>query len=126
MKLTLNELENNYKRTLQFTLDFKKEIIDSSSITNISDAIVEGAYQFLDNKINFYFEVSLTVTIIASDTNNPVEVPMHVIINDDVSDEETSEYKINNNRVDLYELIWGWVAAELPYGVFEHKTTEVF
>lgn len=127
MIFTLHELETNYEQSLNFTLDFSKEIKNSSSISKISPAEVNGSFYFIDdNQIRFDLEVFLNVTMIAADTNNPIEVPMHVVILDDVSDDEKSEYKIINHKIDLYELVWGWVAAELPYGVFEDNTMEVF
>ncbi len=120
MILTLNDLHTQQSKPFEFTLDFKKEMEQSSSISEISKALVSGAYMFLDDEtIRFNLEVSLTVTVIAADTLNPIEVPMHIQILDDVSKNDT-EYRIINDRVDLYELVWGWVAAEMPYGVFEH------
>lgn len=122
MIFTLSDLHNNPSKSLEFKLDFSKEINDSSLFVAISEIDVVGSYYFYEDfKIEFEFEVSFDVTILAADTSNPIEIPMHVVIKDLICEDDECEYKINDGKVDLYELIWGWVAAELPTREFEHN-----
>ncbi len=89
-------------------------------VEDIGQCFVSGSYSFLySTHIRFELDIKVDLTLIAADTLNPINFPLEFKLIDEVSYSSETEYKIKDDKVDLYEMVWGWLAAEMPYGIFE-------
>ena len=120
MIYTLDYLKQRNGQPLNFKLNFKKEIEDMIMVEDIGQCFVSGSYSFLySTHIRFELDIKVDLTLIAADTLNPINFPLEFKLIDEVSYSSETEYKIKDDKVDLYEMVWGWLAAEMPYGIFE-------
>lgn len=120
MIYTLKELKDNQFRGIDLTLNYKKELKNLDMVQDIGPCYVKGTYTFLYSKeIEFDLEVSVELIYITSDTLSEKKYLLEFNINDIVSDSTQSEYRIIDDKVDIYEIVWGWLAAEMPLNVYE-------
>lgn len=120
MTYTLDYLKANQNKPLKFTLNFKDEAKELVMVEDIATCYVEGTYKFKNNRyLNFTLNVKAEVTLLAADTLNPIKHLVQFTLIDEVSDNFQTEYKINNNQIDFYDLVWGWFITEIPYRIFE-------
>ena len=70
--------------------------------------------------MEFSLDVSVELTYLTSDTLKEKKYKLEFHLDDEVSDTSETEYKIIDNKVDIYELVWGWLAAEMPLHIYEN------
>lgn len=120
MIYTLDFLKNHAGDGIHEVLDFKRELETTDLISDIGPCQVDGSYQFIYSRsVAFTLEVKVDIFIISADTLNPILYPLHFTITEEVSDTSEAEFKISENKINLYELVWGWLVAEIPYVVYE-------
>lgn len=120
MIYTLKELKDNQFRGIDLTLDYKKELKNLDMIQDIGPCYVKGTYMFLySREIEFDLEVSVELIYMTSDTLSEKKYLLEFNINDIVSDSTQAEYQITDDKIDIYEIVWGWLAAEMPLNVYE-------
>ncbi len=120
MMLTMTYLKQHQVEGLNLELNFSKEVENLSNIKIIDSCSVTGNYVFLgDDIIEFNLVAKAEVTFEAADTLNLIKRTIEVKIDDEVSFE--TEYKIVNDKIDLYELVWGWFISEVPLLVYEKE-----
>lgn len=120
MLLTLDELRRNIDRELSFTLDFKKDIENMPSILDIETCFVEGTFSFSYSRyVRFNLDVKVDLIVAEARTLEPIRYPLEFTIEDDISDTSDVEFKLKEDSVDLRELVWGWLVAEMPYTVYK-------
>lgn len=120
MKYSLTYLKQHQSEGINLEIDFSKELNLLTDVKKISKCVVKGNYSIVDyDYVRFSLTVSAVVTFIAADTLKEIDREINVIINDDVSFD--TEYKIINEMIDLYELVWGWFVAEIPLIVYEKE-----
>lgn len=123
MLLTMTYLKQHQSEGLNLEIDFSKEIENLTDIKKIGNCSVTGNYVFLgDSVIEFNLIVRAEVTFVAADTLNLIKRTIEVNIDDEVSYE--TEYKIVNEKINLYELVWGWFISEVPLTVYEKEEEE--
>lgn len=116
MIYTLEYLRANQNKPLEFTLDFKDELKGLVMVEDIKTCYVSGNFQFTHSRcLRFKLAVHAEVTLLASDTLNPIPHTVKFTLVDEVSDTDETEYKINTDKIDLYEMVWGWFITEIPY-----------
>lgn len=121
MVFTLLELKENQFHGLDLEIDYKKELKLLDMIEDIGLCHVKGSYKFLySTYLEFDLDVSVELTYLTSDTLKPKTVELNFRLEDEVSDTTKTEYKIIDNKIDIYELVWGWLVAEMPLNVYEH------
>lgn len=120
MIYTLDYLKKHAVEGIHVVLDFKRELETTDLIADIGPCQVNGSYQFIYSRaVEFTLDVKVDITIISADTLNPILYPLHFTITEEVSDTSEAEFKISEDKIDLYELVWGWLVAEIPYVVYE-------
>lgn len=120
MTYTLDYLKTNQNKPLKFTLDFKDEIRNLAMVEDIDTCYVSGTYSFTNSRyLNFTLDVKAEITMLASDTLNPIKHLIEFTLVDEVSETSKTEYKIKDNQIDFYEMVWGWFITEIPYRIFE-------
>jgi|SRR5690554_575037 len=120
MTYTLDYLKANQNKPLEFTLDFKDEIKGLVLVEDIKTCYVNGTFSFTHSRyLNFTLKVKAEVVLLAADTLNPINHLVEFTLIDEVSDSSKTEYKINDNKIDFYEMVWGWFITEIPYRIFE-------
>lgn len=120
MIYTLNYLNEHRNKPLNFTLDFSKEVEGLIMVEHIGECSVTGTYSFANSRyLEFDLDVKAEVIVLASDTLNPIKLNIEFNLIDDVSETTKTEYQINNEAIDFYELVWGWFITEIPYRIFE-------
>ncbi len=123
MNYTVTYLKQHQSEGINLEMDFSKEINGLPEIVKIDSCTVTGNYTFLnDSIIEFHLLAKADVTFQAADTLNLIKRTVEVLINDEVSDD--SEYKIVNDKINLYELVWGWFISEVPLTVYEKEEEE--
>ncbi len=101
-------------------MNFKKEIDEMIMVEDISDCFVKGSFEFITSSfIRFNLDVEVELNLITSDTLKLIKYPLSFKIQDEVSDTSETEYKIINNQIDFYELVWGWLVTEIPNNIYE-------
>lgn len=120
MIITLDYLKENRNKPLNLKLDFSKETKELAMVEEIGECSVSGHYSFSYSRyLNFELDVKAEITMLASDTLNPIKHTVEFTLVDEVSDTSQTEYQIKNESIDFYELIWGWFITEIPYGIYE-------
>jgi len=120
MIYTLDYLRENQNKPLKFTLDFKDEAKELVMVEDIETCFVSGSYSFSHSRyLNFILDIRAEITLIASDTLNPIKHIVEFQLIDEVSDTTKTEYQIKGDKIDFYEMIWGWFITEIPYRIFE-------
>lgn len=120
MTFTLDYLKENQNKPLDFTLEFQDEVKNLVMVQDISSCSVKGSYSFTHSRyLNFILNVKAEVTLLAADTLNPIKHLVEFSLIDEVSDTTKTEYQIKDNKIDFYEMVWGWFITEIPYRVFE-------
>ena len=120
MIYTLDYLKKHVGNSINEVLDFKKELETIDLITDIGPCHVNGTYQFIYSRaVEFILDIKVDITITSADTLNPILYPLHFTITEEVSDTSDAEFKISEDKINLYELVWGWLVAEIPYVVYE-------
>lgn len=121
MVYTLLELKENQFHGIDVSIDYKKELKLLDMIEDIGLCHVKGTYKFLySTYVEFNLDVSVELTYLTSDTLKPKKYQLTFHLEDEVSDTSKTEYQIIDNKVDLYEMVWGWLVAEMPLNVYEH------
>ncbi|NMA05601.1 MAG: hypothetical protein GX931_04435 [Acholeplasmataceae bacterium] len=121
MIYTLLELKENQFYGIDLEIDYKKELKNLDIIEDIDICYVKGTYKFLySTYLEFSLDVSVELTYLTSDTLKEKKYKLEFHLDDEVSDTSETEYKIIDNKVDIYELVWGWLAAEMPLHIYEN------
>lgn len=139
MIYTLDKLKNECSLNgIDVKLDFKDRLVDQTILYDIDPVQVTGTVSFLTQRnILFKLEVSTRVILPCALTLKPVPYDLSFTIEEDVSDDLESEYRIVNDKVDLAEIVWGALICEIPLKVYaddadltefeeEPKVNEVF
>lgn len=122
MIYTLDFLKEHRNKPLNFTLDFSKEVKDLVMVEQIGECSVKGTYTFAHNTyLEFELDVKAEVIMLASDTLNPIKINVEFTLIDEVSETTKTEYKIKDDAIDFYELVWGWFITEIPYWIYERE-----
>lgn len=123
MIFTMTYLKQHQTEGINLEMDFSKEIESLTEIESIDSCIVTGKYIIFDeNTVEFNLTAKADVTFIAADTLNLIKRTIEVKIDDEVSLE--TEYKLINDKINLYELVWGWFISEVPLAVYEKEEEE--
>ncbi|MDY0210726.1 MAG: hypothetical protein RBQ91_04895 [Acholeplasma sp.] len=120
MIYTLEKLKNECSLNgINLELDFKDRLENQTILYDINPVIVTGNVSFLTQRnLHFKLEVKTTVTLPCALTLKPVLHDLSFVIEEDVSDELDSEYRIINEKVDLAEIVWGALVCEIPLKVY--------
>ncbi|MCK9166153.1 MAG: hypothetical protein WCS12_03740 [Acholeplasmataceae bacterium] len=122
MTYTLLYLKQHQTEGIDLSLDFNKEVELLSEVTKIGPCHVKGNYRFLDdNYLSFNLKAVAEVTFVAADTLNLIKKRVEVQIEDELANNDKTEYQIKDGKIDLYELVWGWFVAEMPLIVYEKE-----
>lgn len=117
---TLLELKENQFHGIDLEIDYKKELKLLDMIEDIGICYVKGSYKFIySTYLEFKLDVSVELTYLTSDTLKPKKYQLNFHLEDEVSDTSQTEYKVIDNKVDVYELVWGWLVAEMPLNIYE-------
>lgn len=139
MIYTLDKLKNEIaNHGIDIEIDYKNHLQHQTLMLDIEPVKVTGDVSFIAHRqVRFDLHVEAHLILPCAITLKPVAYPLSFDIEEIVSDDLDSEYRIVEDKIDLKEIVWGLLIPEIPMKVYaedakldayepEEKVNEVF
>ena len=126
MKIDLTKLiyNNLYKMPVKGEIIIPDEMLENTDIRKISKVEVEGFILNNEEEYELDIDVSGVMILPCARTLKDVNYPFNIKINEVIGENDDNSLEINQNRLDIFPIVWQNILVDVPLRVLAPDAKE--
>lgn len=124
INLTKMIYENNYKIPVNGEIIVPPELLKTTEIRKISPVIIDGFIYCNEEEYELDINIKGVMVLGCARTLKDVDYPFDININEIIGENDDNLLEINQNRLDIFPIVWQNILVDVPLRVLAPDAKE--